>query len=538
LSEALSAFQINAPAMLLNELPETPFLFAHTHGIGLTLFPFPGIGEAISQEKRKILGQIPGNTAKSHGRPFVTWLFLRFQAAVPAAARRKLLATFIKTCGEKKWHTSLLEQLEQWKRYDEEKRRLGLKRLPDDHPLATRDFGTVMLTGRTLDVLDPAKEKYVNLNAPSFWTGMPAKRYELGDIEKAAHLGEDDDPWKGYGFEEEFDLALLLARNTRATCDELVKRVTTEAARQQLDVAHREDGFRWQPAGPDTPTREPFGFVDGLSNLLFLKEDIAKQKKQGGKKWNPEAKWDRLLFLPGKNETSADVRALEGGSFVVLRKLEQNVKAFYEWEARQPAPNGDIPDAGSQLIGRARDGRPLVDPEAGGEKNEFNYEADLAGAKCPFFAHIRKANPRSSSMRQPGSFGTLQHGASPATQTTNEKKRLFVRRGTMYAPRSEYSSELRPGKTAPATRENGVGLLFTGYMSELEQFEFMHSAWLMNPRFPTENQVGWDPLAAQTWLTDPAPIDCFVTPRGGGYFFAPPIPWIAHIAKEILENEA
>ncbi len=47
------------------------------------------------------------------------------------------------------------------------------------------------------------------------------------------------------------------------------------------------------------------------------------------------------------------------------------------------------------MMGRTRDGQPLVKPEAIAT-NDFDYSQDQSGEKCPFFAHVRRANPRTT----------------------------------------------------------------------------------------------------------------------------------------------
>lgn len=552
--------------MLIDQLPTPPFAFhrkpAVTSGqlsalspfarrLGLSLFSKKflqtvplSLFKDLQSEPDSALAAVPGNTAKAHGRPFSTWLFFKF---TPGAANQdQLLGDFIYACYSQKYHTDLLTQLNDWQDYKKLKDQLALteETVPDDDPVATKPFGTIMLTGRSLAILDPTQTRYGNFVAPDFKVGMPAGRGGLGDCELNSVGDPAADPWMGYGFEEDFAIALFLARNTRAGCDELVQDATQLAAQSSLTVAQREDGFTWQPDGPDTTSREPFGFQDGLSNLLFLKDDVDKQKTAGVTAWEPQGGWDNVLYFPDENETVQAVKDLEGGSFVVLRKLEQNVRAFYDWEAAQPpllpAP---IPGAepGSQLIGRTRDGCPLTGMPANQQLNNFNYEADLDGQRCPFFAHIRKANARGSSAPPP--LAASKTMATPravlrARRETDERPHLFVRRGMIYAPGSTLTRADRPTTTTPASRDQGVGLLFTAYMGNIErQFGFMQTAWLMNRTFPTDKIVGGDPISAQTY-EPPAPTPGlprgFVIPRGGGYFFAPPIPWVKKFAPPAL----
>jgi Dyp-type peroxidase family len=432
---------------------------------------------------------IPGNTAKAHGRPFSTWLFFRFapEASDPAAQLR----SFIASCRAAGFHTSMQEQLDQWVAYNARKKALGGP-VPDDDPVAIQPFGQVLLTRLSFEILGagPADYQQFLVSDSAFKVGMPADRVQLGD----PPAGTANDHWYPQ-FAQEFHVALFLAGNTRDGCDAHVKAALELAYLCKLVEAHREDGFVWQPDGPDTPMREPFGFADGLSNLLFLDDDVQAERAAGPLSWDPVAKWDNVLYLPppGSKPRTLD---LAGGSFVVLRKLEQDVVAFRTWES------GPARSAAS-LVGRDRAGRPLTGLPPGGRPNDFNYARDPAAAVCPFHAHIRKANPRGTS--------------SPAH---DEAQRLFVRRGMVYAP----GSQLDPA-APPPTFGGKVGLLFTGYMGGIvRQFQFMQANWLCNPGFPAPGLSGPDPLLASTPLNPGARP--FVTPRGGGYFFAPPVSWI------------
>src|SRR5206468_5736585 len=85
---------------------------------------------------------------------------------------------------------------------------------------------------------------------------------------------------------------------------------------------------------------------------------------------------------------------LDNGTFLVVRKLRQNVRAleqFVEKEAR--SHHIDPEQLYGKMMGRRRDGKPML-PGATKDSNKFGYEADQYGISCPFQAHIRRANPR------------------------------------------------------------------------------------------------------------------------------------------------
>jgi deferrochelatase/peroxidase EfeB len=89
-----------------------------------------------------------------------------------------------------------------------------------------------------------------------------------------------------------------------------------------------------------------------------------------------------------------------------MRQLEQDVREF--WKFLYEHAGGNLAEAGqlgAKMVGRTQAGDPLLpiqdEPIPGTEprtvkQNQFTYEADPAGARCPFGAHIRRANPRNS----------------------------------------------------------------------------------------------------------------------------------------------
>ena len=272
---------------------------------------------------------------------------------------------------------------------------------------------------------------------------------------------------------------------------------------------------------------EQFGYVDGRSVPLFLAEDLQAEDDttDGTSVWNPLLPLGRVLVA----DPAAPDPATDFGSYFVLRKLEQNARAFKAAEEELAdalkLDNSDRARAGAMLVGRFRDGTPLtLQAEAGAGNpvmNNFTYASDGAAHKCPFQAHIRKANPRGS-----GRFGSLE----------GEKLHLMARRGQTYGERTEGDLP-----------ESGVGLLFMAFNSEIEnQFEFVQENWADNPGFPGHGdapQPGLDPVIGQgdrppqTWPQSwaggetqevPAPVQA-VTMKGGEYFFMPSLSFLRNL---------
>jgi Dyp-type peroxidase family len=255
---------------------------------------------------------------------------------------------------------------------------------------------------------------------------------------------------------------------------------------------------------------EHFGFQDGVSQPLMIKQDIVHEvARRGNTHWDPTAPlWLALVEEPGG--------AGGFGSFMVFRKLEQNVKGFWDTLGQLSTQSGmAVEDLGAMAVGRFRDGTPAVptttiDPTA--DFNDFHYSQDSDGAKCPFHAHIRKTNPR---------------GDIPNHDL--EKARRVVRRGITYGDRPDLS--VRP--------ETGVGLLFMCFQSNLDQFVIQQEGSdgndFIKPGVGVDAVIGQNSAAiAQTWPSTGAvkfTMANLVKMKGGEYFFAPSMAFLKGLAK-------
>jgi Dyp-type peroxidase family len=268
---------------------------------------------------------------------------------------------------------------------------------------------------------------------------------------------------------------------------------------------------------------EHFGHRDGLSQPLFFEKDWVKYKDRNGVQDEKD-----LLFDPRASTTVAltcdpfvkgDPNAL--GSYLVFRKLEQNVRLFRQAEKtlvqQLGLRNADRDRAEAMLIGRFKDGTPVQLADRAGSEvtlNNFSFEGQ-SGSRCPYHAHIRKVSPR----------------------RTKVPEAAIVRRGISYGSREADFSD------AP---ETGVGLLFMCYQASIgQQFERIQRNWANRADFPNDtlpNRSGLDPTIGQN-LTARAPgefaatwgdgssrkaiaLPSFVTLKGGEYFFAPSLAFL------------
>lgn len=137
--------------------------------------------------------------------------------------------------------------------------------------------------------------------------------------------------------------------------------------------------------------------------------------------------------------------------------------------------------------------------------NDFLFGTeDPQATRCPFGAHIRRANPRDSLL--PGSM----------EQVSISNRHRILRVGRLYKP----------------DEGRQPGLLFMCLNGDIErQFEFVQQTWLVSPSFHGLSGEQ-DPLTSNcdgTGYVVPShdgpvrlkPLPQFVTTLGGGYFFMP-----------------
>ncbi|HEX8532513.1 MAG TPA: Dyp-type peroxidase, partial [Cytophagales bacterium] len=319
------------------------------------------------------------------------------------------------------------------------------------------------------------------------------------------------DAWETY-FRSDVHAMLLLADVDPARLNAAATKAILEAKAVTKDL-HVEHGHVLNNEHGDGI--EHFGYADGVSQPLFLAEDLAKGNENGQEKlsvWDPGAGLG-LVLAHDRNGREA----YSYGSFFVFRKLEQDVKGFKEMEEKMAEAlrleGEDAERAGALLVGRFEDGTPVTLQGAEGMHhpipNGFTYHDDGSGSKCPFQAHIRKVNPR----------------------LKDQNGRRIARRGIPYGNR-------RPDLGDRPTKD--VGLLFMCYQQCIEnQFEAMQRG--ANDPNVNGAGVGLDPIVGQGDRTaqpyafewgknEPEKgefkFDAFVTMRGGEYFFAPSISFL------------
>jgi Dyp-type peroxidase family len=281
---------------------------------------------------------------------------------------------------------------------------------------------------------------------------------------------------------------------------------------------------------------EHFGYMDGRSQPTLWEADTKKEARRNGDGaqfvWDPEFPLSQVLVKESGPNAGF-------GAYFIFRKLEQDVPGFKKAEmSLAKAINAQatalgmnaIPKelAGALLIGRFEDGTPVVDPfgfdtvAPGKSHNDFDYSSDPSGGSCPYFAHIRKTNPRDDNLVPGG------------------RSRTLARRGITYGER-EYDLKKKAFMDEDGVADK-VGLLFMAFTSSItDKFEVMQQHWANAVNFAPGKNPGIDPIIGQgsgsrnykfpqgwggTGTFALVSFAQFVTFRGGEYFFAPSLTFL------------
>ena len=448
-----------------------------------------------------LLANTQGNILKGHGRDHTTHIFLRFEQTQKNTVRAWI-------------GIYLAEKVTSFKTQLRERERYKRNRVPGG--LFTGFFLTA--AGYRYLEMEGVEEKFAD---QAFKAGMRKRLKENCDPELTK--------WEK-GFREEIHAMVLLADDDVARMELAAKEIVALTSRFATITAVEYGNVIRNDNGDGI---EHFGYVDGISQPLFLQDEIdaymafhnidrRDEEATGKLKFNPAA--DKNLVLVKDPYVNNDQAF---GSYFVFRKLEQNVKGFKEKE--EGLGLGEL--GGAYLVGRFEDGSPVVltDDEGvigSGSYNNFAYHNDPSGGRCPHFAHIRKTNPR--------------NGYIPAG---NPVAPVMARRGIPFGHRKENTGIAPCQEEFP---EKGVGLLFMSYQRSIQyQFEFIQSKMANDPAFPVNQNTGVDAIIGQVagqdtanhtyqfpdaygsyQLTEPRSFSQFVTMKGGEYFFTPSISFL------------
>jgi putative iron-dependent peroxidase len=310
------------------------------------------------------------------------------------------------------------------------------------------------------------------------------------------------------------------------------------------------DPYAFQKGKGDTKEklREAFGFRDGLAQPVIrgLREDQGAALKQAIREAGPlyddrvvapgefilgyRNEYDELTYCPNVEGWTGDARHTDGrfglnGSYMAVRQIEQNVKAFEDFRTAKGQAICE------KLMGRQKTGLPLSwkgAPNASvsdSKADAFRFRVDDAnGFDCPKGAHIRRVNPRDSL------------GVDVKSSIKSTKLHRLLRRGRPYVEKIENEA---PRK----------GIFFIACNADLErQFEFIHQRWVRNPRFgclhDQDDPVVGSSTSPKTFSIpglasgEEISLEAFTQTLGGGYFFLPGIKALRFILDHVPSPKA
>jgi len=333
-------------------------------------------------------------------------------------------------------------------------------------------------------------------------------------------------------------------------------------------------------------TREPFGFVDGISQPRI---DWAQQQSTDLHDNDHYTNWiapgeimlgyrneyglytPRPLIDPAQDKRAVSLSDAEdqpglkdfarNGSYLVIRQLHQDVEGFWRYCDQQAGSNARRRDQlAARMVGRKRDGTPIaprsphripgIDP--GDAVNHFSYDLDRDGEHCPISAHVRRSNPRSGDYppdvsgfwsRMLRLLGFCQQRDDEDLVASSRYHRL-LRRGRAYGPIQSPAQVLKPdAETADR------GLQFICLVANISrQFEFVQNAWNMRAKFAGLRNERDPLIGTREPLSDGTKTDHFhsveasgvpreypqlpqfVSVIGGGYFFMPGVRALRYLA--------
>lgn len=423
-------------------------------------------------------------------------------------------------------------------------------RLPEDRPPVAVNIG---LTAEGLRAIDLPAEVITTFPV-EFQDGITSEERSriLGDTGASA-----PQTWEvGGPLTDPVHAMLMLFAADEAALDDLcrVHRGLLEASGGAVELpGSAQGGYR-----PDTFT-EPFGFHDGIAQPSIVglaghgvptgEFILGYENHYGLIPPAPvvPAQMNRARTLPQLDSPYHAGKQLgdlgRNGSYLVYRKLQQDVAGFWQFMARESARHGSADPArmvwlASKCVGRWPSGAPLtLAPDADDPRladgDDFFYADDPDGLRCPFGSHIRRTNPRAA----------LKPYPRAQSLSMTEAHRL-LRRGRTYGPplfeprllQQSHNPELL--KTLASLEDDGRtrGVHFFCVNASLKsQFEFVQQAWCNNPRFGGLND-NLDPLTSSPCAADSPsrmtiprdggalrtnPLPLFVTVKAGAYMFLP-----------------
>jgi len=453
---------------------------------------------------KPMLKNLQANILKGHGRDFAYHMLFKFDASKITAAK-----AWIRNFAHHKI-TSAHKQLKDTSDFN-------LGEITDGGPIYTLSISASGYKALGVENLIPQTSGF----------------FKRGMKNTVADLSDNLDDWEAE-FNTDIDMLIIVADMNSKNANKLADEVMREVGKFSTPVkCQRGNVLKMNKIGI-----EHFGYADGISQPLYVADDIAAQRSTF--EWNDQTNLIRLL-VPDAGEAEDSF-----GSYLVFRKLDQNVRGFKDAEGDNGDDKKKLPDVldkaghlnddlpGALMVGRFENSKPVVQSSTGHMSNppvvtnDFNYANDLQAIKCPFHAHTRLMNPRNGD-----------------TQAGDVSERRITRRGIPYDDVHRFDDENITNLTEKMLDDNqpesGIGLLFMCYQNNIDnQFAILQEFWANAGNINGHDVNGNDSIISQgapinktfpkQWgkpeHTAPFNFGKFVTNKGGEYFFTPSISFL------------
>jgi Dyp-type peroxidase family len=448
------------------------------------------------------LGDIQGDILRAYGNDYdrTTYAFVKIECP-PAQARA--------------WFSGLLSHVTTAEPWPE-----------GEKPQTTLNVSVTASGLRALGV----SEDVVGSFSHEFREGMSSRAELLGDVGPSDPKGWE----RGLG---SGDAHILLTINAKQTSDH---RRALGKMKDAMDVAGGLRIVYQQDSALLAGSREHFGYADGFAQPAI--EGASDDKARGGGvplkngAWRALAPGEFVLGYPDEDTRVDPKRRLpngpvaplgRNGTYMVWRKLYQDV-ALWRRVLRDAAKlyDGGEHKLSAKVVGRWSNGASLVthpdeEPESFDPKtpagNDFRYDEDRDGMRCPLGAHVRRSNPRDAL----GFEGHLSF------------RHRMIRRGM------PYGTVLPEGVLSDDGEDRG--LVFVSFQGSISrQFEGVQVQWLNAGNIfglgHDKDFLLGDPdgTGKMTIQGKPpfflAPQEVFVRTRGGEYLFVPGMTALAALA--------
>ena len=344
----------------------------------------------------------------------------------------------------------------------------------------------------------------------AFRDGMAARARSLGD----EGINEPKNWDRPYGKDE-----IHIGVSAFSDSDEKRRR-TVAIAREQIEAFSAVTVLAMQDFGAQPGDLNSLGYKDNIDQPAIEGSGVDPLPGQ-----RPAIKaGEFILGYPGEAGFPLPMPQPDilgrNGTYVGFRKYQTRVGAFNRFLHANGSTDEERELIAAKLVGRWRSGAPLVlapaadDPVLGADplrNNDFGYSDDPRGLRAPFGCHMRRMNPRDTTL----------------TRLTDVNLHRLIRRGTTYG------TPYDPNALSEADDEVPRGAYFLFISAKaMDTIEFLQQDWINDGDFigldaERDPIVGLqEQTATFTIPREPVRrrmhgIETFNVLRGGEYFFMP-----------------